>query len=133
MELTGISIRHSAVVHNDLGFGVPNTPLTSSAQAMGPVPGDCGEGIHFSGVARLQSRASSLPGNAGGILLSDDFGPTHGNLVAGNIVTDNATDCGITVPGHNPNALNAPQSTRQPSFAASTPPWFGTTSSPIMA
>ncbi len=42
-----------------------------------------------------------MTGNAGGILLTDEFGPTHGNLIAGNIVTDNAYDCGITLPGHN--------------------------------
>ena len=28
-------------------------------------------------------------------------------LVANNIITRNATDCGITAPGHNPGALNA--------------------------
>jgi hypothetical protein len=41
-----------------------------------------------------------VTGNAGGILLTDEFGPTHGNLIAGNIVTDNAYDCGITLPSH---------------------------------
>ena len=30
-ELTGISISHSAVVHNDLGFGVPNSPYFQCA------------------------------------------------------------------------------------------------------
>ena len=53
------------------------------------------------------SRGASSAYNSGGVLLSDDTGPTHHNLVAGNVVTGNSTDCGITVPGHNPAALNA--------------------------
>jgi len=44
---------------------------------------------------------NTVTGNAGGILLTDEFGPTHNNLIAGNVVTDNAYDCGITLPGHN--------------------------------
>jgi hypothetical protein len=109
-DISGISISDSAVVHNDLGFGVPNSPYFQCA-AMGQAPGDCGEGVHFTGVAYSSIKNSFIAYNAGGVLLSDDTGPTHGNLVAGNLVTGNATDCGITVPGHNPNALS---STGQP-------------------
>ena len=89
------------MVHNDLGFGVPNPPYFQCA-AMGTEPGDCGEGVHFTGVAYSSIKDNFIAYNAGGILLSDDTGPTHGNLVSGNVVTGNATDCGITVPGHNP-------------------------------
>ena len=38
--------------------------------------------------------------NAGGILLSDDTGPTHDNLVTGNVVQENPYDCGITMASH---------------------------------
>ena len=105
-DISGISISDSTVVHNDLGFGVPNSPYFQCA-AMGPEPGDCGEGVHFTGVANSSIKNSFIAYNAGGVLLSDDTGPTHGNLVAGNVVTGNATDCGITVPGHNTNALSS--------------------------
>jgi nitrous oxidase accessory protein NosD len=114
-ELTGITISHSAVVHNDLGFGVPNSPYFQCA-AQGAAPGDCGEGVHFIGVAYSAIKANLIADNAGGVLLSDDTGPTHNNLVANNVVTGNATDCGITVPGHNPDALSA-TGQRQPSVA----------------
>ena len=114
-EVTGISISHSAVVHNDLGFGVPNSPYFQCA-AQGAVPGDCGEGVHFIGVAYSAIKGNLIADNAGGVLLSDDTGPTHNILVANNVVTGNATDCGITVPGHNPNALSA-TGQRQPSVA----------------
>ena len=116
-DISDISISHSAVVHNDLGFGVPK-PKSSYFEClpMGQIPGDCGEGIHFTGVAFSTIKENFIAFNSGGVLLSDDTGPTHGNLVAGNVVTGNSTDCGITVPGHNPNALNA-QGQRQPSVA----------------
>jgi Protein of unknown function (DUF1565) len=104
-DLYGLSISHNAVVHNDQGFGVKNTPYFQCA-AMGQVPGDCGEGVHFTAVAYSSIKSNFIAYNAGGVLMSDDTGPTHHNLVAYNVVTGNATDCGITVPGHNPNALS---------------------------
>jgi hypothetical protein len=67
----------------------------------GNVPGDCGEGIHLWSVAFSDVLLNSVTGNAGGILLTDEFGPTHGNLIAGNVVALNASDCGITLPSHN--------------------------------
>ena len=62
--LTGISIRHSAVVHNDLGFGVPNTPYFQ-CQAMDG-PGDCGEGVHFTGVADSKIKGNFSPSTPAG-------------------------------------------------------------------
>ena len=116
-DISDISISHSAVVHNDLGFGVPKPKSTYFECApAGQIPGDCGEGIHFTGVAFSAIKANFIAFNSGGVLLSDDTGPTHHNLVTGNVVTGNSTDCGITVPGHNPGALNA-QGQRQPSVA----------------
>ncbi|MDX6343198.1 MAG: hypothetical protein QOH87_3336 [Trebonia sp.] len=101
----GLDISGNAVVHNDLGG--PKSPYFQCAAA-GPVPGDCGEGVHFAGgVAYSTIHGNYIAGNSGGILLSDDLGPTHNNLISNNTVTGNTTDCGITVPGHNPMALNA--------------------------
>jgi hypothetical protein len=44
-------------------------------------------------------------GNAGGILLTDEFGPTHHNLIEGNVVVGNLLDCGITLAGHSSQAV----------------------------
>ena len=116
-EISGLSISHSAVVRNDLGFGVPKPKSTYfECQAMGQVPGDCGEGIHLTGVAFSSIRGNFVAFNSGGMLISDETGPTHDNLIAGNVVTGNATDCGITMPGHNAGALDA-KGNRQPSVA----------------
>jgi Protein of unknown function (DUF1565) len=116
-DIYGISISRSAVVHNDLGFGFP-TPKSSyfECAAAGQIPGDCGEGIHFTAVAYSTIKGNFIAFNSGGVLLSDDTGPTHNNVVANNFVTGNSTDCGITVPGHNPGALNA-QGQPQPTVA----------------
>jgi hypothetical protein len=106
-DLSGISISRNAVVHNDLGGGVPPASTYFQCAAEGAAPGDCGEGVHFVGVAYSQITRNYIADNSGGVLLSDDTGPTHNNLVANNVVTGNSSDCGITVPGHNPNALSA--------------------------
>lgn len=67
---------------------------------------DCGEAIHLTGVDHSTVSASLVEGNSGGILISDDSGPTHDNLISGNDVVDNEYDCGITLASHNPNAPN---------------------------
>jgi hypothetical protein len=54
---------------------------------------------------------NAITRNAGGILVTDEFGPTHANVISWNRVWRNEFDCGITVPGHNPNAVS---STGQP-------------------
>lgn len=115
--ISKITIYRNTVVHNDLGGGVPPASDYFLCQPAGPVPGDCGEGVHFAGnVGYSTIRDNLITHNSGGVLLTDDIGPTHDNVVAGNIVTANLFDCGITVPGHNPNALSS-TGVRQPSVA----------------
>jgi parallel beta-helix repeat protein len=88
------------VQNNDQGGLTPATTSYAECQASGNIPGDCGEGIHLWSVANSSVLLNTVNGNAGGILLTDEFGPTHGNLIAGNVITDNAYDCGITLPSH---------------------------------
>jgi hypothetical protein len=99
-----VVVSHNAVINNDLGFGTPpKSPYFECASG-----GDCGEGVHFAGnIANSTIRDNLSADNSGGILITDDVGPDHNNLIEGNVVTGNVNDCGITVPGHNPNALNA--------------------------
>ncbi len=111
--LRDVSITGATVVHNDLG---PADSPYFECQPQGQVPGDCGEGIHFIAVAWSTVSHNFISGNSGGILLTDETGPTHDNQIVGNVVTGNQSDCGITVPGHNPDALDA-QGRRQPSVA----------------
>jgi nitrous oxidase accessory protein NosD len=111
-----ITVRGNSVVHNDLGGGVPPKSSYFECAAQGPIPGDCGEGVHFLSVAWSTISGNYISGNSGGVLLTDETGPTHGNVVSGNVVTRNEFDCGVTVPGHNPAALDA-NGVLQPSVA----------------
>ena len=114
--ISHITITHNVVVHNDLGGGVPPASSYFECQAQGQVPGDCGEGVHFLSVADSQVSGNFIAGNSGGVLLTDETGPTHNNVIENNIVTRNASDCGVTAPGHNPHALST-SGRRQPAVA----------------
>ncbi len=103
IPITQVVITRNTVQNNDQG-GLPANATTTSypeCKVSGNVPGDCGEGIHLWSVANSSVLLNTVTGNAGGILLTDEFGPTHGNLIAGNVVALNASDCGITLPSHN--------------------------------
>ncbi len=67
---------------------------------------DCGEAIHLTGVDHSNIASNVVERNSGGILISDDSGPTHDNAIVGNTVRENAFDCGITLASHNPVAPN---------------------------
>ena len=101
-QVDDVTISYNKVAHNDQGVTVPNT--YPQCQAQGPIPGDCGEGLHLQATTNSRVVANDVSHNAGGILVSDDIAATHGNLIAYNRVTDNKPDCGITVPAHNPAA-----------------------------
>ena len=116
-SISDVTIQSNRVVGNDTG-GSPPTPKSPYPQCVefGQVPGDCGEGVHLMGVANSTVSHNVISGNSGGVLLTDEFGPTHGNVIEHNIVTKNEFDCGVTAPGHNPFALDA-SGKRQPSKA----------------
>ena len=63
---------------------------------------DCGEALHLMAVHHSIVTGNIITNNAGGMLLSDETGPTYENVITGNAVTDNALDCGITLASHTP-------------------------------
>lgn len=101
--ITHVLIEHNIVKGNDMA---PSSPSYTECQSQGSVPGDCGEGIHLMSVARSLVLDNEVTGNSGGILVTDELGPSYGNLIAGNVVMDNLLDCGITLPSHNGLAVN---------------------------
>jgi parallel beta-helix repeat protein len=61
---------------------------------------DCGEAIHLSAVDHSTIANNRVQNNSGGILISDDTGPTFDNVIEGNSVVGNPFDCGITLASH---------------------------------
>ena len=100
----GVTIAHNTVVHND--NGTPKSPWPFCA-ANGNVPGDCGEGLGVLTTSNSMIKDNTIEFNSGGILVSDDLGPTSHNTIEGNLVEDNESDCGITIVGHNAGGANA--------------------------
>jgi Right handed beta helix region len=106
-SISQVRITDNRVVGNDTGSAQsPHSPYPQCNPA-GPVPGDCGEGIHLMGVYDSVIADNYDSANSGGVLLTDEFGPTHHNIVERNVVTRNLYDCGVTSPGHNPFALDS--------------------------
>ncbi|HZR56529.1 MAG TPA: right-handed parallel beta-helix repeat-containing protein [Terriglobales bacterium] len=112
-DFEGILIANSAYVtvsvtnvfNNDLSLSAqtgtcPGLPVWETAEGF-----DCGEGVHLSGATYSIITNNRVYKNSGGILLSDDTGATHHNVISNNIVHDNPTDCGITLASHPPAAL----------------------------
>ncbi len=100
--VSGVTIAGNKVVENDKGFGTKSGQCFSTPEA----PGDCGEAIHLVSVTGSTVAGNYVADNAGGILLTDEFGPTSGNAIRFNDSTHNETDCGITLAGHSPAAVN---------------------------
>lgn len=111
--LTNVTIRDNVVMGNDLGFNNPASPYVFCTPNGGE---DCGEGIHLLSVADSTVIDNTSAKNSGGILLTDEFGPNHDNLIEGNVVRNNTLDCGITIPSHN-LGLNPATNQPNPSFA----------------
>jgi parallel beta-helix repeat protein len=95
-----VTISDNRVVSNDLALNpklqsCPGQPPFETNEGF-----DCGEGIHLSGVDHSTVANNLLENNSGGILLSDDTGRTHDNLITGNTARNNPFDCGITLASH---------------------------------
>jgi hypothetical protein len=102
LQTSQVTIFGNTVRTNDKGVSAKK-PVGECA-AQGQVPGDCGEGLHLMTVSDSKVIANTVQDNLGGILITDELGPTHGNLISSNKVLDNSGDCGITMAGHNVNA-----------------------------
>jgi parallel beta-helix repeat protein len=99
-----VTVFGNTVSDNDKGL-VPGNP--STCPTLAPFPyftaedEDCGEGIFLSGVDHSTLAHNTVTRNAGGMLIADDTGATHDNLITGNhVVRNTALDCGITLPAH---------------------------------
>lgn len=99
-----VTVRDNRIVSNNLGLNASagTCPEVAPPDSHAGEDFDCGEGIHLSGVDHSTVAMNLVEHNSGGILLTDDSGPTHDNLISGNTVRDNVFDCGITLASHVP-------------------------------
>jgi parallel beta-helix repeat protein len=92
VQTSNITIANNRVLDND-AYG-PFNPLCADQ------PDDCGEAIHLQSVTDSTVSGNLVQDNVGGILLTDEDGPTYGNTISNNSVLDNTLDCGITLASH---------------------------------
>lgn len=106
---SAVSIKHCQILLNDKNQttapSCPGIPSFETGESF-----DCGEGLHLTGVDHSTVANNTIVGNTGGILLSDDTGATHDNMISGNMVIDNPFDCGITLASHPAAALTGSSS-----------------------
>ena len=96
--LSDVHIEDVTANNNDKGFNG-----TESGNCK--YPGDCGGGVHFNGTTHSSLKDSTVNGNSDGVLLTDDYAPSSYNLVEGNVVDGNLSECGIVLPSHNAGAV----------------------------
>jgi parallel beta-helix repeat protein len=104
---SGVTISSNILQGNntalDFSKGAPTCPGIPSYETGEDF--DCGEAIHLMGADHATVMNNNVMNNAGGILISDDTGAAHHNVITGNTVKDNVFDCGITLASHVPAAL----------------------------
>lgn len=96
--VSNVLIENVTAVVNDRG-------VNGTEQGNCKYPGDCGGGIHLNVTRWSRVVDSHVNGNADGILLTDDYGPNYGNVIARNVVNFNTTECGIVLAGHSTQAV----------------------------
>jgi hypothetical protein len=109
-NISHVTIARNVVVHNDQAYDTSLPPESACPSSLTD-PDDCGEAIHLLGVSWSKVTGNTVNHNVGGILVTDgglaptSVGPAAHNLISRNQSTDNAFDCGITLPGHDPRAV----------------------------
>ena len=92
-QTSNLTIANNTLVDNDLYFYADPSPCVGSLD-------DCGEALHIQTVTNSTITGNLVRDNVGGILLTDEEGPTSGNTISNNQVLDNPKDCGITLASH---------------------------------
>lgn len=104
-----VTIRDSNILDNDQSSGLEFTGATEGCPNQpgngiyeNDETGDCGGAIHFIGVWGSVVSGNLISGNADGLLISDETGESHDNVVENNNVTNNPLECGIVLASHPP-------------------------------
>ncbi len=100
-NVSNVTVWNNQVLNNDksLNIAAGACPGIATVFQQGEAD-DCGEGIHLTGVDHSVISNNVVQNNAGGILITDDTGASHDNVITGNLVSNNPYDCGITLAAH---------------------------------
>lgn len=104
---TNVTLVDNQVTDNDRSLDSSNGSCPGLPAFETNEGGDCGEGIHLMGADHSTILRNEVAHNAGGILTSDETGPSDHNLISENFVHDNVFDCGITLASHAPAIAGA--------------------------
>lgn len=97
-----VTLAGNKVFDNDKALDI-STPVCNGIPAFETnEDDDCGEGIHLMATDHAIVVRNESAFNSGGILITDETGPNHANLIKENSVHDNPFDCGITLASHGP-------------------------------
>lgn len=99
---TDVSLTGNLVTDNNKGLDIATPSCAGIAAFETNEADDCGEGVHLMATSYVSVVGNEVAYNAGGILITDETGPNHANLISGNNVHDNPYDCGITLASHGP-------------------------------
>lgn len=110
-NVTDATLTDNEVTENDQSLDstnstCPGIPAFETNEGL-----DCGEGVHLMAVDHSTILRNEIAHNAGGILVSDETGPTAHNLISENFVHDNVYDCGITLASHGASKAVIPTAT----------------------
>lgn len=107
MNTSRLTIADNVLQQNDQSYAASNPNLPpgpngfTATNAAGCSPQDDCEALHLIGVSNSIVTGNTVTQNLdGGIYLTDETGPTYGNQITDNTVTNNAVDCGITLASH---------------------------------
>lgn len=98
-DSSGITLSNNTVQNNDKSQGPAASGGMGTCTGY-PTDGDCGEGINFQGLSDSVISNNLVQGNDGGMLVTDESGPTHDNIIEDNTIQNNPGDCGITLASH---------------------------------
>jgi hypothetical protein len=102
---SNVTVKNTVIEHNDMSI-IPAGASGTETSCPGALPFeqmDCGEGMHLLGVSKSTITNDTIENNAGGLLVSDDTGPSFNNVISHNTSENNKLDCGITLASHAAN------------------------------
>lgn len=111
VNATDVTVAENEVTHNNLALDTANGTCPGLPDFETNEGDDCGEGIHLMAVDHSSVVHNEVRDNSGGILITDETGPSHSNFIADNYVHDNPSDCGITLASHAPATSVIPSAT----------------------